>query len=91
MKIRKLLITVALVATPLLAAPAQAFDSWEERDAYYEACKEAFISRGMGDDNLASQYCYPLAYGSETSGGGTPDPYPLPVPGTPCYGSCGFN
>ena len=58
----------------------------EEQDAYFMSCKEQFIARNMGNDDAATAYCYPKAYGSETSGGGEPNTYPRPAPGNTCYG-----
>ncbi|WP_333701163.1 hypothetical protein [Sphingobium yanoikuyae] len=91
MKLSKILTAAALVVAPMYVAPvsAQTAEQWEQMDAAYEACKARFIRDGFGDDNLASQWCYPRIYGGETSGGGQPDPYP--IPGSPptwhCYAS----
>jgi hypothetical protein len=87
MKIRKLLMMATILVAPIYVAPvaAQTPEQWEQMDAAYEACKVRFIQDGFGDDNLASQWCYPRIYGGETSGGGGPGTYPVP-PGNHCYG-----
>ena len=87
MKIRKLLMVASIIAAPMYVAPvsAQTPEQWEQMDAAYEACKARFIRDGFGDDNLASQWCYPRIYGGEGGYEGE-DPTP-PHPGTPCYGS----
>ncbi len=89
MKFSKILAAAALVVAPMYVAPvsAQTAEQWEQMDAAYEACKARFIRDGFGDDNLASQWCYPRTYGGETSGGGGTNYPSLPMPGTPCYGS----
>ncbi len=43
----------------------------EERDAYFEACKADYMSRGFGGEDEAAAYCYPKAYEEE---GFTPPP-----------------
>ena len=79
----------AIVVAPVYVGPAsaQTEEEWQAMDAAYDACKARFIQDGFGDDNLASQWCYPRIYGGETSGGGGSNTPGLPAPGTPCYGS----
>ena len=57
-------------------ASGQTSEEWEQMDAAYLACKERFIRDRFGDDNLASQYCYPLVYSHEYSGGDYKGKYP---------------
>ncbi|KAK0347496.1 hypothetical protein LTR94_002351 [Friedmanniomyces endolithicus] len=91
MKLSKILTAAALVVAPMYVAPvsAQTAEQWEQMDAEYEACKARFIRDGFGDDNLASQWCYPRIYGSE---GNPPtgedfDPSGYYPGGNQCYGS----
>lgn len=88
MRIIKLLAAATITLSPAYVFPAsaQTTEQWEQMDIAYEQCKATFISRNMGDDTAASNYCYPRIYGGETSGGGV-DEYPLPGPVYPCYGS----
>lgn len=87
---KKFLIAAVMLVAPLYVSSASATD-WDALDAEYEQCVARYVQDGFGNPDQAAAWCYPRIYGGEESGGGTPDPYPLPVPGTPCYGSCGFN
>lgn len=80
MKSIRFAMIMGMLGTPIYMQPAhaQTTEQWEEMDAEFLACKERFIRDGFGDDNLATQWCYERVYGSEQSGGGDPDPLPLP-------------
>jgi len=79
-----------MIAAPLFTSSATATD-WDALDAEYAQCVERYVRDGFGNPDQAAAWCYPRIYGPEETGGGPPNTYPLPVPGTPCYGSCGFN
>ena len=85
MFMRRLVMVAICVAAPAGFTPASA-STLEEKDAYFESCKTEFVNRNMGDDNAAVAYCYPKAYGNETSGGGPPERTTYPFPGNQCYG-----
>lgn len=85
MKAFAMLAPISLAVLPLTATPASASFN-PAADAYYESCLHEFLSRQMGTTNDAVAFCYPRAYGSETSGDGDPNNPKLPKGGYRCYG-----
>ncbi len=90
MKAKKMLLAAAMMAASLFVTSASATD-WDALDAEYAQCLDRYVSDGFGNAYQAAAWCYPRIYGPEETGGGPPNQIPLPMPGTPCYGSCGFN
>lgn len=81
MTIRKAFVITSLIFAYIVPSPALA-TTLEEQDAMFDDC----TSRCTSDACYAA--CYTYAYGSETSGGGQPNQYPVP-PGDRCTNS--FN
>lgn len=88
MALCKSFIVTALLASSFVASSAfaQMPKSAEQREIDYNNCRTEYVSRGMGGDDAANEYCYEREYGSEISGGGLAE-RTSPGKGNVCFGS----
>lgn len=82
---RALVAAAFLVSATMPSTTSAQVRTPEERDAYFESCRQDFVSRGMGNDDAAVAYCYEKSYGND-SGGGAPPPDTCYSKTEPCTG-----
>lgn len=89
---RAALAVLLVIGTAPLPVRVSAQSSVADPDAYFESCVSEYVRRGMGNADAAAAYCYPKAYGSETTGGGENSGWIyVPVPVTRCWpGGCDY-